>query len=83
MNGLWGQIWVNLILYYVFIRMDSFASYRAIASNPRPMTKREIEKMKKLMRRVPVIKKKNDEHHKKEVEEAENLFQKQIDSINN
>jgi len=50
--------------------------------NPRPLTKREMERMKKIMRRVPAIKQKNDEYHKKEEQEAEDFFSKKLDEIN-
>jgi hypothetical protein len=40
-----------------------------------------MERMKKIMRRVPVIKQKNDEYHKKEEQEADDFFSKKLDEI--
>jgi len=61
--------------------MDSLSSFRSVAAN-RPLTKREIEKMKKIMRRVPILKQKNDEYHKKEEKEADTFFDQQLEKIN-
>lgn len=60
--------------------MDSLGSFRSIAAN-RPLTKKEIEKMKKIMRRVPILKQKNDEYHKKEEQDADTFFDQQLEKI--
>lgn len=62
--------------------MDSFGSFRSVAASAKPLTKREIEKMKKIMRRVPILKQKNDEYHKKEEQEADSFFDQQLEKIN-
>ena len=41
---------------------------------PQHLSKREIEKMKKNMKKVPVIQFKSDIYHKKEEEEAEKIL---------
>lgn len=61
--------------------MDSISSYM-IWGKPKPLSKKEINQMKKIMRRVPTIKQKNDEYHKKEEHEADILFSKELDHIN-
>ncbi len=37
--------------------------------------------MKKLMRRVPIIKKKNDDYHQKEAQDADNQFEQQLNQL--
>lgn len=48
---------------------------------PRPLTRWEIEKMKKIMKKVPIIKKKNDEYHEKEVEKIDDEFEDKLNSL--
>ena len=61
--------------------MDSLGSYRSTWWNPRPLSKRELERMKKIMRRVPVLKKKHDEYHETEEKEADSFFSKELNEI--
>ncbi|MEI6425771.1 MAG: hypothetical protein WCO66_00285 [Candidatus Absconditabacteria bacterium] len=62
--------------------MDSLGSFRSVGTNTRPLSKKEIDRMKKIMRRVPVLKQQNDEYHKKEEQEADDFFSKKLDEIN-
>ena len=47
----------------------------------KPLTKKDIERMKKIMRRVPILKQKNDEYHKKEEQEADSFFNEELNKI--
>ncbi len=49
--------------------------------NPKPLTWEEINKMKKIMRKVPVIKKISDNYHQKEVDKADLEFEQQLENI--
>jgi len=53
--------------------MDAPGMYRG-GWHKKYISKKEIEKMKKNMKKVPVISLKSDIYHKKEVEEAEKLL---------
>lgn len=48
---------------------------------PRPLTRWEIEKMKKIMKKVPIIKKKNDEYHEKEIKKIDDEFDNKLNSL--
>ena len=48
---------------------------------PKPLTRREIQKMKKIMKKVPIIKARNDEYHKKEEEKADDDFEKKLENL--
>lgn len=62
--------------------MDSVSSYISVWGKPKPLTKKQINQMKQIMRRVPKIKQKNDEYHKKEKYEADLLLSQKLDTIN-
>lgn len=48
---------------------------------PTPLTKKEIEKMKKIMKKVPIIKARNDIYHEHEEKKADNEFEEKINSL--
>lgn len=48
---------------------------------PKPLTKKEIEKMKKIMKKVPIIKAKNDIYHEREEKKADDEFKNKLDNI--
>lgn len=48
---------------------------------PKPLTRWEIEQMKKTMKKVPIIKAKSDEYHKKEEKQADDEFEKKLNSL--
>jgi hypothetical protein len=62
--------------------MDNLSSSFRGSGYTKPLTKKDIERMKKIMRRVPVLKQKNDEYHKKEQQEADSLFENELNTIN-
>ncbi|AHB41797.1 hypothetical protein P148_SR1C00001G1018 [candidate division SR1 bacterium RAAC1_SR1_1] len=49
--------------------------------NPRPLTKKEIEKMKKIMKKVPIIKARNDIYHEQEEKKADNEFENRLKEL--
>lgn len=59
---------------------DMMASYGGWW-RPKTLTKKEIEKMKKIMKKVPIIKKKNDEYHKKEENNADKEFEDRLNTL--
>ena len=62
--------------------MDSLSSSFRGSGYTKALTKKDIERMKKIMRRVPVLKQKNDEYHKKEEQEADSFFDEALNKIN-
>ncbi len=59
---------------------DMMTSYRG-GWQIKPLTKKEIEKMKKIMKKVPVIKARNDIYHEHEKKKADYEFEKKLDSL--
>lgn len=55
--------------------MDSLWTY-VWWSHPKHLSKKEIEKMKKNMKKVPIIQSKSDNYHIKEEIEAEKILEK-------
>ncbi len=48
---------------------------------PKPLTKKEIEQMKKIMKKIPVIKARNDIYHEHEEKKADDEFEKKLNSL--
>lgn len=48
---------------------------------PKPLTWQEIEQMKKIMKKVPIIQQRNEEYHQKESEKADDEFEKKINNL--
>ncbi len=59
---------------------DMMTSYRG-GWQIKPLTKKEIEKMKKIMKKVPIIKAKNDEYHEKEEKKADKEFEDKLHNL--
>lgn len=59
---------------------DMIAGYRG-GWIQRPLTKKEIEKMKKIMKKVPLIKAKNDIYHEQEEKKADNEFEDRLNNL--
>lgn len=48
---------------------------------PMPLTKKEIEKMKKIMKKVPLLKARNDIYHEQEEKKADDDFENKIKQL--
>lgn len=50
-------------------------------SHTKPLTKKEMEKMKKIMKKVPILKEQNDKYHQKEEKKADQEFENKLNNL--
>ncbi|MDD3263103.1 MAG: hypothetical protein PHR61_04650 [Candidatus Absconditabacteria bacterium] len=59
---------------------DTIFGYKG-GGKPKPLTKKEIEQMKKIMKKVPVIKARNDIYHEYEEKNADKEFENKLNNL--
>lgn len=73
---------INIFIFLSLFVMDTPGRYTGWW-HKKYISKKEIENMKKNMKKVPIINLKSDIYHKKEIEEAEQILEKIPQLINN
>jgi len=61
---------------------DTLGTY-SWSFHPKHLSKKDLEKIKKIMKTVPIVEARNELHHQKEEQEADQIFEKKIIDLNN